>query len=548
MSPPDVEKFQKKNVDNGTGHALNAGTSPASMHTRRQTLAVCGGLPIRAGQTFDRPKRKTPAPEPRRQLVTLRRLNLMRLTHLLTTYRPPGGADSCFKRHNRSRADYVTSVADCLKSSSLIVPTLVNCHRNPESNIRLPASFESVSTRWHFKPTAQVLDFVLKLAHSFSQYKLSPRPVTTVAFWFILSTTIMLFLNFAASGRSQSATDFELEGIVSYDLFQAQEVMLRYTNEFFVAVRDARFLINIRPMGSSNYVECAWDGNVLRTVVADFAIDKTSAPTWRNAAYVEKAIIPRPEFPTLAAVWMAYCSGPYLLAATNEMLEPLWMQDNPHLRALGFRIPAKWLLADTMPPVPLHVVYLSDGIYRGYDPRKKEPFQIPLPPPYRLAFTNAIYRVVSLTNLNAITLPFTFVLRTFCVPLNPNFPPDLPRDTIVGQTTALRTSSSIHTFLPRFHGNASVYDYSITPQSLNKSEPTNYAFYIATAGRWPAGEELETLIYVFTREPSASPKKQLNPMRPQRQRAFIARSVLFVTFCLPWMFVFSRMLLQARKH
>jgi hypothetical protein len=328
--------------------------------------------------------------------------------------------------------------------------------------------------------------------------------------------------------------EFEVEGVAVDDVLHGDVIQTSITNQFLVAFRDGEYRIRTWPEGSSNYIECAWDGKALRTVVADYRPRTGSGSTWLNAAMVEAQVVPTAQFPLLPALWLAYCSGAYLGSANDSLVEPVWPQDNPLLRRHGFRVKAHWRLCDSEPRLPEAVTFLNDGVYHGYDKENMKPIEVPLPPPYGEGFTNAVYRANLMTNLASLSLPIEFFLRQYRTPLGTGVRAGTPRATILGRAVGFRTRTPAGTFCPVFSGDATVCDYRFADRlPPGKFRDDGYVQYTATGGSWASGEELESKIYTYTRSAKIMPGMVAPSLRPHGIRYKCARTAIVLAVCSP---------------
>lgn len=347
------------------------------------------------------------------------------------------------------------------------------------------------------------------------------------------------------------AAEFEIEGMAVDDVFHGDGIETSLTNHFFLAFRNGEYLIRTWPPGTSNYIECAWDGNVLRTVVADYRVKTHASGVWLNAATVEIQEVPTAQFPLLPALWLAYCSSTYFESAKDHMVQPVWPQDNPLLRQQGFRVKADWVLSEADPHLPEVVAFLNDGRYRGYDKQNLKPIEIPLPPPYGTGFTNAVYRANATTNCNSLSLPIEFFLRQYRTPLGAGVKAGMPRDTILGYAREFRAHTTIGAYYPAFHGNATVCDYRFAQKlPVGKFRDDGYVQYEATGGIWPSGEALESKIYGYTRSIAIMQGMQVPSLAQRGHEHAWARTMILLAACSPLLVVLGRILraVQTRRE
>ena len=340
-----------------------------------------------------------------------------------------------------------------------------------------------------------------------------------------------------------NAAEFEVEGEAVYDIHRGDAIQMSVTNQFLVAFRNGEYRITTWPPGSSNYIQCAWDGKALRTVVADYRGGANSGSVWLNAGTVESLMVPTADVPFLPALWLAYCSSGYFESRKDHEVEPVWPQDNPLLRKQGFRVRAEWALADGDPHLPEAVAFLNDGIYRGYDEKNLKPIEIPLPPPYQEGFTNAVYRANSMTNVDSLRVPADFFLRMYLTPVGAGMRAGTPRTTLLGHAREVRPRTIVGVFLPVFNGNASVHDYRFAQQlPAGKLRDDGYVLYTATAGIWPTGADLDSQIYAYTRSAAIKQQMQSSSVTQGGPKRAWARAVILLVLCAPLLVMLQRKL------
>ncbi len=352
-----------------------------------------------------------------------------------------------------------------------------------------------------------------------------------------------LFALFFGSVFSALAVEFEVEGNAVYDLYSGHSLEVSRTNFFVVSVRDGEWRIVTGPLDSSNRLESAKDADCLRTVNTEFRGGTNSNRVWSNVALIQPRDRPSLENPFLQTLWLTYCSSAYFQSVTNDKIEPIWPLDNPLLSDAGFTLSGKWFLNETPPHLPVELIYLNDGIYRGYNYTKKEPKEIKLPPPYNTGYTCAVFTATSITNLNGSSVPLGFYFKTSQTPLG-GHTPDMPRDVMFGEVKTIKAHSSVDVFRPAYQGEVSIHDYCIVEKMPKGSISDSNVMYKAYNGDWPEGEKLEGLVYKYIHkvallkaddEKASAKKADLALLHRHR---LVVLVFFFLTTCLPIVLLF----------
>ena len=306
----------------------------------------------------------------------------------------------------------------------------------------------------------------------------------------LLTLTLLPLSTFATSVMNAAfAAEFEVQGEAIYDLYDGRNLLTSSrTNTFQVSVRGAEWDIIVYFGGSSNRLESAKDKRgMIRTIFCQYNGEATNrGRRWSNSATIREREVPIFDSPFLGALWLAYCSPPYLMASTNGMIETIWTQDNPNLRQQGFRQAAKWVLNEAPPYLPVELFYLSDGTYHGYDRLAKKPTELKVRPPYDSGYTNATYFAHSFTNLSDdCVIPMEIYFRTSRTPLGSRTTPDLPRDTLIGNVRSVSSRSSMKTFVPKYEGEVSIFDFTTVAELPKGTLPDGNVRYKQKNGAWP---------------------------------------------------------------
>jgi hypothetical protein len=213
--------------------------------------------------------------------------------------------------------------------------------------------------------------------------------------------------------------------------------------------------------------------------VSSFPRTTNGVTTNRISGFIERRRFPRDDSSNINYLWLAYGSGCYFDAATNDLVDPLWVLDNPAREGLNSSVRATWE-RNQLERVPRRVTYLGDGYWHTLTTTGK-PLDAAMPVPFDKGFTNAIYRVLSVTNFYDTFIPTEFIFTRFGVRPTGSNKAVIEKLTethaIVSSITGLSQSTNL---LPKFDGTVRVLDTrSKTPGSANPG-----VTYVVTNGNW----------------------------------------------------------------
>jgi hypothetical protein len=274
------------------------------------------------------------------------------------------------------------------------------------------------------------------------------------------------------------AQEFEVNGHLTYTLFRNGQSEKTTAKDFKARVSNCASLYRSYDTARGYYIEVACDGETLYEV-GSFPSTTKGVTTNRVSVLIEKRTLPRDDSSNINYLWLAYGSGCYFDAATNDMVDPLWMLDNPKREGLDSKVRAIWERKQSE-RVPTHVAYLGDGYWHTLT-MKGEPLDAAMPSPYDKGFTNATYSVLKFTNFYNAFVPTEFTFTRFGVR-----PTDKNKAVIekITETHALVSSitslSQSTTLLPKFDGIVSVVDTRLKNSWRLDADLT----YMVTNGNW----------------------------------------------------------------
>jgi len=208
----------------------------------------------------------------------------------------------------------------------------------------------------------------------------------------------VFLLMWAVSRINTEAEEFQVSGTLSGDRVFENKVTGSIPNTHFtVTVSDCNWLIHIEPGLAGGYVEAGYDGDVIRIVSGGTGY----APT---ASLINSKVPLSGADTRLAILWMAFAQSCYLHESMGSG------QLIPAYNRTFFRkpIPAFVEGFSSEQPFPSLITYLSDGTHLNHNGET-----VRYKPPFQNGFTNAIYTVVSFTNIESLKLPLEFKFNEF---------------------------------------------------------------------------------------------------------------------------------------
>ncbi len=120
-------------------------------------------------------------------------------------------------------------------------------------------------------------------------------------------------------------------------------------------------------------------------------------------AYVDPGCFPHHRSTLAAPLFLAYGSGCHLATNSTGRLRQTWEFDDENLEYTTFTLAAEWILTKSSPHFAERVVYHCDGKYHANS--KGKSVVVEAAPPYNHGWTNAVYEVLSMTNLAGFPVP-----------------------------------------------------------------------------------------------------------------------------------------------
>jgi hypothetical protein len=285
-----------------------------------------------------------------------------------------------------------------------------------------------------------------------------------------------------------NAREFEVDGHLIYTLFRNGQTEKTTAKDFKAQVSNCTSLYRSYDTERRYYIEVTCDGETLYEV-GSFPSTTNGVTTNRVSGFIERRNVPRDDSSNINYLWLAYGSGCYFDAATDDMVDPLWVLDNPTREGLDSKVRAIWE-RNQSERVPRQVAYMGDGYWHTLT-AKGEPLDAAMPSPFDKGFTNATYSVLKFTNFYNTFVPTEFIFTRFGVrPTGKNkavIEKVTETHAIVSSITGLSQST---TLLPKFDGIVRVVDTRFKNSWRLDADLT----YMVTNGNWKNSTEAEMTI------------------------------------------------------
>jgi hypothetical protein len=208
---------------------------------------------------------------------------------------------------------------------------------------------------------------------------------------------------------------------------------------FELSVSNCHWLIRTRPSNSTtDYHETAGDGTSVWTVrLLKSDIEKRKqggAADSLNVADGEVFPLGAPPYDSSYAspLWLAYASGCYFSSLKDAKVMPVYsISRDPEVLVAGVRVGAEWTLHEGMLKLPERVLYSNDGTRVTWDPRQRRTSVDRKESPWDRPFTNAIFQVITFTNVAGLDFPARCLLTRY----SPNYSSRTALDIIVAEET-----------------------------------------------------------------------------------------------------------------
>jgi len=184
--------------------------------------------------------------------------------------------------------------------------------------------------------------------------------------------------------------------------------------------------------------------------------------------------------------WLAYCSEGFFDEYGKQQAPYISWSDGPLDSTTNYLATARVSRMPDRPQLPTEVAFLHAGSY--IEPTASGRIQKPLGAPFAEGYTNVLFRVTAVTNLDGVMLPKDFSVCVYGLSRNPSGQRTIGLLTrIEATTTGIRTPCSIKEFVPRLTEPTLVEDGRVSLQ------------YLAKPGPWPTTND-PTQLQSFERE------------------------------------------------
>lgn len=348
--------------------------------------------------------------------------------------------------------------------------------------------------------------------------------------WLSASVAAITFISTPQAARS---ANYEATGQLVWFRYSQGQIAKTAKRNFKVVAEDTKWFIRTEALegpAKGKYDESYFDGTNLFTLTK-FPISQSGtnlvpavfkAGTNITTVYsparaaandsigsVEPVVMPRFGPSLIAPVWLAFCSGAYLADAKGGRVAPVWDLPINSVNNSSYPITAKWELLDSQRGTPARVVYHNKGLLwqlsgtaatdRSSGDELMEVTELqavfyPAPPPFDKGFTNAVYQVLTSTNIvyspkgiaesSLLTLPTAFQLTYMAPPYEGSGTDMITMWAIAAQVESITVGANPPRFAPEANLKTLVVD-----ERIERKEPGQPPIrYLATHGIW-AGEK-----------------------------------------------------------
>lgn len=203
---------------------------------------------------------------------------------------------------------------------------------------------------------------------------------------------------------------FKIKGRILYEVFLANGTNSHWTRDFNVTVQDCGWIIESVDTVSGQYAFSTRTNGLIYYVTG---VNLNRKPILNNYAVVveNNDVPPSSDVSGISAIWLAYASSCYFKSVEGNQYKPVWMLDDPTLRAEGFTMHG--ILNTLEGNLPKQLVYLDEGI--RYARVSGHRIILHAPASFRGAVTNAAYRALETTNIGTFQIPKSFEFQRFGV-------------------------------------------------------------------------------------------------------------------------------------
>ncbi|NJO55785.1 MAG: hypothetical protein HC834_04835 [Rhodospirillales bacterium] len=252
---------------------------------------------------------------------------------------------------------------------------------------------------------------------------------------------------------------FRIEGDLSRESFLYGRPEKSSKKKFTIVIENCRWQIESSNEAEDFYSLKSFSDGVIHNVSrVPENLRKTSEAESPNGnkyhVVAEKHDVPRDDYSGISYLWLAYCSNCYFDALDGDRLQPVWMLDDALLREEGFTVRGLFSRPDGF--LPSEVAYLHDGLMRIRSRGERKAFRAPAP--FDRGFTNAVFKVLSATNLGGVSIPLEFEFLRFGLNQGEGGPQLNLRSRIVGTVNRVTSRVVPQDFVRALEGTAFVQD------------------------------------------------------------------------------------------
>jgi len=277
-----------------------------------------------------------------------------------------------------------------------------------------------------------------------------PKPFSRLCHVVRLICIFHLFFLSSAAFSNEPPPTFKARGRILYEIFLPGYTNSSWVRNFTVTVRDCEWVIESVDTNGGNFVLNIRTNGLMYNVSAVNADKKTDQNNY-FAVVEDNDVPPSSDTSGISVLWLAYASASYMQSVEGGQFKPVWMLDDPTLRAEGYTVSG---IVDPLEGhLPRHLFYLDKGV--RYARANGHRIILRAPASFHGAVTNARYDALTVTNLGGFQIPRTFEFQRFAV--GPDYTTRLLAR-ITGWTTSLEPAVPFDAQMPDLSGGILIVD------------------------------------------------------------------------------------------
>ena len=310
---------------------------------------------------------------------------------------------------------------------------------------------------------------------------------------------VCILLTFLTCAMTSLAQEFESSGSFKSEAFSPRykdgtEPCFILEGDFFVAVKDCSSEVKYKTKNVIWHLkefESSEAGAILSfdgTNYYELILPNSAFTNALPSGKIWTGQVPERSDDKLATLWLAFGSHCYFKTADSNLIySPLmssptgrnvWTNDH--------RVPATWTLLSDFPQLPVNIVHSSEFAFNS---KQGEPI-----------ISNIVYRVLTTTNFDGVTLPKNFQLNRY-------FPAASLVNSFSAELSDIKLHISNQNFIPPLQKRTFIIDERFIGRAGNP-----VAQYLQKSTNWPTLDEGERNLEKVARNDSDATRKLARPI------------------------------------